>query len=174
MTNASGVECNQAWSTADVPRAWGAFLEGWHWSWFTTNTFRNDTHPEAAGKTWNRWIHQLNRHIFGVRYTKRLHDGVIWARGLEYQRRGVIHFHALIGRVPATVRRLDWMDVWDGLAGYARIEPYDPTRGARYYLGKYVLKGGEVDLGGPLRVLAPLFDLRPGSNDSRAEEGVPE
>lgn len=39
----------------------------------------------------------------------------------------------------------------------------------RYYLGKYVLKGGQVDLGGPLRTHAPLFEgleLRPGCGDS--------
>ena len=91
---------------------------------------------------------------------------MIWARGQEYQRRGVIHFHSLIGRIPESVRRLDWMDSWDDLAGFARIEKYDSTKGARFYLGKYVLKGGQVDLGGPLRPTTPLFDLQPGCGDS--------
>lgn len=152
-----------------LPKVWGDFLAHWPWSWFTTNTFRNEVHPEAAGKTWNLWIHQLNRDIFGNRYWKRQGDGVIWARGEEYQRRGVIHFHALIGHIPSTVRRLDWMDRWNELAGFARVEAYDPAKGARYYLGKYVLKGGQVDLGGPLRTHAPLFEgleLRPGCGDS--------
>lgn len=144
---------------------WAEFLDEWPWDWFTTHTFRHEIYPEAANKVWNRWIHQLNRHVFGVRYTNRPHDGVTWARGLEYQRRGVIHFHALLGRIPSTTRRLDWMDKWTKLAGYARIQPYDPTRGARYYLSKYVLKGGEIDLGGPLRG-GPLFELRPGCGNS--------
>jgi hypothetical protein len=133
-----------------VAEAYGLFLERWPWSWFTTNTFRTEIHPEAAGKVWKRWIHLLNREIFGSRYWSRPQDGVIWARGLEYQRRGVIHFHALLGRIPASVRRLAWMDRWNELAGFARIEPYDPSKGARYYLGKYVLKGGDINLGGPL------------------------
>ena len=149
-----------------LPDVWAGFLDRWAWNWFTTNTFRSEIHPEAAGKVWGRWIHQLNREVFGVRYWKRPADGVIWARGQEYQQRGVIHFHALIGRVPGWVRRLDWMDSWDELAGFARIEAYEPTRGARFYLGKYVLKGGQVDVGGPLAPAAPLFDLRPGCGDS--------
>ncbi len=148
-----------------LPDVWATFLDRWHWSWFTTNTFRNEIHPEAAGKTWNRWILLLNRDIFGSRYWNRSGDGVMWARGQEYQRRGVIHFHALVGRVPSTRRRLDWMDKWDELAGFARIEAYDPTRGARYYLGKYILKGGLVDTGGPMAQSTPLFDLRPGCGD---------
>jgi hypothetical protein len=86
--------------------SWAQFLDRWPWDWFTTHTFRDDIHPEAANKVWNRWVHQLNRHVFGIRYTHRPNDGVTWARGLEYQRRGVIHFHALIGRIPNTVRRL--------------------------------------------------------------------
>lgn len=142
-----------------LPDVWAGFLNRWKWNWFTTNTFRNEIHPEASDKTWNLWIHQLNRQIFGARYWKRASDGVIWARGQEYQRRGVIHFHALIGRIPDSVRRLDWMDCWDDLAGFARIEKYDPAKGARFYLGKYVLKGGQVDVGGPLRPPTPLFDL---------------
>lgn len=162
----SHTKIQEANENQSLPDVWASFLDRWNWSWFTTNTFRNEIHPEAASKTWDLWVHQLNRKIFGSRYWKRPSDGVIWARGQEYQRRGVIHFHALIGRVPQAVRRLDWMDTWDELAGFARIEAYDPARGARYYLGKYVLKGGQVDVGGPLAPVAPLFDLRPGCGDS--------
>jgi hypothetical protein len=32
--------------------------------------------------------------------------------------------------------------------GYSWIEPYEPGRGANYYLGKYLAKGGEIDVGG--------------------------
>lgn len=130
--------------------AYGSLIDRYSWDWFATLTFREEVHPEVAHKCFMRWTHGLNRNIFGVRYWKRPADGVTWARGLEYQKRGVIHYHALIGRVPGDVRRLDYMDAWDELAGYARIEPYDATKGARFYLGKYVLKGGQVDIGGPV------------------------
>lgn len=32
------------------------------------------------------------------------------------------------------------MDKWDELAGYARIYPYNPGLGARFYVTKYVAK----------------------------------
>jgi hypothetical protein len=48
------------------------------------------------------------------------------------------------------------MDRWYAIGGFARIEAYDPTKGALFYLSKYVLKGGQVDVGGPLDY-SPLF-----------------
>jgi hypothetical protein len=152
----------------ELVNEWAAFLDHWPWDWFTTNTFREEIHPESAGKVWNKWLHQLNREIFGSRYWNRPNDGVIWARGLEYQRRGVIHFHGLIGRVPELTAPLVWMDKWNDLAGFARIFPYDPGKGARFYLSKYVLKGGQIDLGGPLRMQHQqvFLELRPGSGNS--------
>lgn len=158
MTRRGYVSEIGVFSLHQLPDVWGEFLSVWPWSWFTTHTFRRETHPESANKVWRLWIHQLNRQIFGPRYYKRSSDGVIWARGSEYQQRGALHYHALIGRVPDWVHRLDWLDAWDDLAGFARVEPYDPSKGARFYLGKYVLKGGEVDLGGPL-TFSPLFNF---------------
>jgi hypothetical protein len=156
----------------ELQEQWAAFTDRWPWSWFATNTFREETHPEAAGKVWDLFIHKLNREIFGVRYTNRAGEGVIWVRGLEYQRRRVIHFHALIGRVPDFVRRLDWVDEWNDLAGFARIFPYDPAKGARFYLSKYVLKGGQIDLGGPLKgVYEPFLELRPGCAELLSRRG---
>ena len=92
-------------------------------------------------------------------------NGAVYSTSMRY-----------LGRIPGSVRRLDWMDRWNQLAGYARIEAYDPKKGARYYLGKYVVKGGEIDLGGPLED-PPLFDLRPGcwglpSRRGRTGEGA--
>jgi hypothetical protein len=48
------------------------------------------------------------------------------------------------------LRRLTWMDRWHELAGYARIEPIESTAAVARYVSKYVVKGGEIDLGGPL------------------------
>ena len=73
-------------------------------------------------------------------------------RSSEYQVRGAIHYHAIIGRVPDRVRRLDYVDRWDDMAGYARIYAYERGKGAEFYLSKssYAWKHGEIDLGGPL------------------------
>jgi hypothetical protein len=45
-------------------------------------------------------------------------------RALEYQKRDVIHYHALLAGVQ-DLRRLTWMDRWHELAGYGRIEPIE-------------------------------------------------
>ena len=39
--------------------------------------------------------------------------------------------------------------LWDALAGFARIEPIALEAAVRGYVSKYVLKGGEIELGGP-------------------------
>jgi hypothetical protein len=74
-----------------------------------------------------------------------------WVRASEPQRRGAIHFHALLGGAGLSeVRRLSHMDKWNELAGYARIMPPVSNDAVRRYCAKYVVKGGEIDLGGPL------------------------
>ena len=117
------------------------------WNWFGTFTFKKITHPEAANKVWMKFTHQLNREIFGCRYTKRKGEGVIWSRGSEFQNRGALHYHALLGLIPDRVRRLDYLDYWHNLAGFARIYPYEPGKGAEQYISKsaYAFKKGEID-----------------------------
>jgi hypothetical protein len=56
----------------------------------------------------------------------------------EWQRRGAVHFHALLLNVRG-LRRLDLKDYWER-CGFARVVAYDPMRGANYYLGKYLFK----------------------------------
>jgi len=73
---------------------------------------------------------------------------VTWARGLELQRRGTIHFHVLVAGV-GDVRRLTIMDEWARLAGWARIRPVEHQDRVAKYVSKYVAKGGEIDVGGP-------------------------
>ncbi|MEU2608626.1 replication initiator [Streptomyces albus] len=53
-----------------------------------------------AGRLWNRWVHTLRRHLAtagGITQTRlREHLIVSFAKVAEYQRRGAIHFHAVI------------------------------------------------------------------------------
>lgn len=138
-----------------LSRSYGEFLrelsERIDFKWFATLTFRDPVHPEQAGRRFDRWVHNLNRKVYGVRYTGRK-QGVRWIRAIEWQRREVIHFHCLIADIPEVwnpeekdFRRLCWMDEWSKENGYARIYPYDKSLGACYYLGKYIGKGGEID-----------------------------
>ena len=145
----------------ELTEAWSSFLDRWPWDWFATLTFRGDAvHPETAEKRFRVWISKINRTLYGPRWAKH-GKGVRWVRALERQRRGVVHFHALIGGDRLVeLRRLTWMDKWDELAGFARIEPPRSSEAVRRYCAKYVIKGGEIDMGGPLRV-SSLLDLWP-------------
>jgi hypothetical protein len=137
---------------SDLADAWADYLGRWEWDWFCTLTFRGDAvHPEAADKRFRVWASKINRELYGPRWWKH-GKGVWWVRAVEMQRRGVPHFHALLrGAGVDELRRLSWMDEWARLAGWARIEPPDDANAVRAYCAKYVAKGGEIDLGGPLR-----------------------
>jgi hypothetical protein len=144
--------------------------------WFTTLTFQDETHPESAIKAFHRWVHGMNRKIYGVRYTQRPADGISSVVAIEYQRRGVVHFHALQGGTKArsgrlltkdaqaffvvterherAYRRLAAMDAWFEMAGIARIFQYRREGGAERYVSKYITKagGGDIFLAGPFGV----------------------
>lgn len=128
--------------------SWAELLGRWSWEWFCTLTFVSDrVHPERADKCFRVWLAKVNHAAFG-RHWRRRGKGVLWARGTEFQRRGSVHFHALLARV-GSVRRLSMMDEWSRLAGWARIRPVARQDLVRKYVSKYVAKGGEIDLGGP-------------------------
>lgn len=155
-------------SPFSLPKVWAQFLDKpeWDWKWYCHLTFRDRdpgadglrkfVHPESALKVWDSFTHTLNKEIFGNRYYKRKTDGVTYARATEFQTRGALHYHAIIGRVPDTVRRMDYVDEWFRMGGFARIYAYLPGHGAEGYLSKscYAWKRGEIDLGGPLAHLS--------------------
>ena len=133
----------------NVPSSWGKWLHGFSWAWWCHLTFLTPPARERAEKLFTAWIHGLNQKLFGRSYF-RFHDGARWVRGMEWQRRGAIHFHVLI----AEVDRLD-IDMavrkWKKLSGGdVVVELYDRTRGATHYLAKVYcgLQTGEIHIGG--------------------------
>jgi hypothetical protein len=144
---------------ARLVEEWTAFLMRFPMQWFCTMTFAYPIHPEAADKLWRLWISKLNRSIYGVRWYRHDHTQVFWIRALEWQRRDVIHYHALVGDVRdmnTLARRLDWMDEWRALAGIARIYTIESDEDVRRYVSKYVTKGGEIELSRSLRFVPSL------------------
>ncbi len=154
-------------------QSWIDFINHWSWNWFCTFTFRGDSvHPEKADKLFRVFISKINRALYGSRWYKH-GQGVKWIRAIEMQRRGVIHYHALIGGVGVEdLRRLTYMDEWDDMAGYARIEPIDSAEAVIAYISKYVLKDGEIDLGGPLHDLDHPLLKDAGVLQVRPQEGI--
>ncbi len=139
-----------------IRNAWCEFLGQWQWEWFCTLTFRDIVHPEAADKSFRYFTSKLNRQLYGPRWYKKAHGGIPWVRALEYQRRGVIHFHAMFSAVEG-LRRLTCMDEWNEIAGFARIEAIVDKWAVRRYVTKYCLKEGEIELGGALSRPARLL-----------------
>lgn len=148
--------------STDLPTAWGDLLGRWSWDLFGSHTFREDVHPEAAFKIFRLFVSILNRKLYGPRWFKH-GKGIVWVCAMERQARGVVHFHTLL-KSPELVElmRSTWRPgerkgslvndvngLWDALAGFARIEPIALEAAVRGYVAKYVLKGGEIELGGP-------------------------
>ena len=148
LDDAEGNSSSSIVSATDLRGAWATFLGQYPWQWFGTFTFRRgEVHPEAADKRFRLFISKANRALYGPRWAKK-RMGISWVRGLERQRRGTVHYHALFSGV-GKLRRLTYMDLWDQLAGFARIEAPRNQRRVLEYISKYVVKGGEIDLGGP-------------------------
>lgn len=121
-----------------LAEAWGQFLSGYPWDWFATLTFREPVGSFRAHRLFGYFVRDIEK-AAGI--------PIAWFRGDEYgPRGGRLHLHALMLNV-AHLRRLTWMDDWNRRAGYARILPFDPGRGAAYYCAKYVTKQfGDWDL----------------------------
>ena len=64
--------------------------------WFATLTFRDPVHVEVAVGRFKRWIRHVNIALYGGNFVKKK-KGVTWFRAMERQKRGVLHFHCLIG-----------------------------------------------------------------------------
>lgn len=137
--------------------AWVNWLEeiGWKiggWILFATFTFASPTHPEQADRQLRRYLYGLQRRYFTRRQINRGH-GLSWVVADEYQRRGVLHFHVLIGGHVGliTENKNNLGAAWwkQGLVfgvqehtGIARVENVRQDVRVRAYTAKYVSKNG--------------------------------
>ena len=131
----------------ELKSAWSEWLDGMEWDWYVTLTFKNEIHPEQAERNFRRWVRRLNEKRHGKRFRKK-GKGISWVRAIEMQRRGVIHFHVLLKGLEG-IRYLRGHRLWKVSGkrnGFSWIESYHPHRGATGYLGKYIGKGGDIDI----------------------------
>lgn len=121
-------------SNSQVKEAWGKFLSTqFDWDLFATLTFRDNVTERLANTRFKNFIRTM-RHRTGHRSE--------FIRVTEYGKwnRAKPHYHCLIGNAK-DIRRLGMVDWWWGQGyGIARVEKYDSSKGAGYYLGKYLLK----------------------------------
>jgi hypothetical protein len=140
--------CGHRWSENPVTDALGKWLTELHqqypWDWFATLTFAREGITPAGAQYWfRRYLDGAGEAGIAKPYAFRADEyGPLHGR---------YHLHALVGNVShlqiycgARLQKNEWGNpccwVHRWPCGYARIFPYDPQRGASYYLSKYVVK----------------------------------
>jgi hypothetical protein len=114
--------------SSPLVEGWGDFLSQFHWDWFVTLTFNFDVKTFTAHRRCATWLRELENAAGSP---------IFWFRGDEYgERFGRFHMHLLIGNV-AHLGRIAWMNRWQKRNGFARVFPFDPAKGAAYYVAKY-------------------------------------
>ena len=152
------------WFKHDLQKDWLEFISRYDFDLFATFTFRDEIEPWKAEKRFQKWLGSLNHTLFGWRY-RRQGKGIRYAVAYEYQKRGTLHFHALLGaKGLKELNREHIAKLWKSngqrdkktgtlvdriINGHAVIDIYDPARGAKQYLTKYIFKGGEIDIFAP-------------------------
>jgi len=121
-------------------RALGEWLSLPPWGWYVTHTFKKEfVSPKQADKAWYAWFNDLRICVKAAGAPSCYGpESPFYFRVTEYQDRGTLHYHSLIGAVGDT-RRLLFKDLWE-IDGYARVEAYEPNKGANCYVGKYLTK----------------------------------
>jgi len=139
-----------------IQTAWVEFARKFEpYDIFVTLTFKEGVHPEQATKRYYRFIRKINERLFGRNYRRR-GKGVVWIRALEWQRRGVLHFHSIIGNGAWRLLRIGVTELWEndkkyklsrnGDNGKAWVERYDSVKDGAQYLAKYLTKERQGDI----------------------------
>lgn len=164
----------------------GDFLNGYPWAHYLTLTFRPPQHYKRAtdpgllahGEPWGRFSKRIHsaapvsqdyalRQWGAFRRTMARAAAVplFWFYGVEHgEQFGRLHLHALTGnteRLPVATIREYWR------SGWSHVKPYDPRKGASYYITKYVTKElAEWDISGDVDNAQQMARYRaPGRND---------
>jgi hypothetical protein len=115
-----------------------------------TLTYEFERHPQHALENLKGLVQMLNVGQLGKDYQRRVkHSYFSYVFVLEYQRRGVVHWHGIVGSWVDWKAIHQWWQKSCGWAWIARIDDPNNFRsggnkvGAYRYLAKYLTKGGE-------------------------------
>src|SRR5690606_6091061 len=84
------------WFKIDLQEEWVELISRYEFDLFVTLTFKDDIDPCKAEHRFKKWIGAINCNLFTWRY-KRKGLGIRYVVGIEYQKRGTLHLHALLG-----------------------------------------------------------------------------
>jgi len=124
----------------ELKEAWGNYIEGLaDWKLFGTMTFAD---PQGVpGYTRPGW--SCAKRAFRVlkEQAQPALGELSYVRMFEIKRdREVPHIHFLMGGTDDELRRMDLVDFGYRNWGITRVEKYDASKGAAFYLCKYVTK----------------------------------
>ncbi len=154
---------NTGYFKLDLQKDWFDLISRYDFDLYATFTFRDEIKPWKAEKRFQKWLGSLNCDLFGWRYSRK-GLGIRYAVAYEYQKRGTLHFHALLGAKGLKELDREYIaKLWkcNGqrdkkgtlvdriINGRAVIDIYDPARGAKQYLTKHIPKGVEIDIFAP-------------------------
>jgi hypothetical protein len=117
---------------SNLVSAYGNFISQWPWDHYATLTFGRRMSQPRCLQHWDEFIDSAGRLT---------HGRVAWVRADEQRWSGfgspqiLLHFHALLKyqNVPAPEAVTT---LWKSRSGDAKVEFYDPARGAAWYLAK--------------------------------------
>ena len=123
-----------------------------HWMWFWTITFRDSFWDSCSdsdslrppSKDWalraiDSLLHELQQEVGSP---------IIWVIGADFGKLGRFHLHILLANVDGV-----FMDEWKAKAsrrfGRNKLDYYDPSRSAAYYVAQHALTDtGDIHFGG--------------------------
>lgn len=151
---------------------WLSLIQEQEWELFVSLTFQHDVmSPVLARQRFDKWMGSLNCDLFGWRY-RRKGKGIRYALGIEYQKRGVVHFHVLMS-APGLLENVSYKRMhalWQTngqrnprtgafvteirkgkevprlVNGYLWVNRVEDQNCVTGYLTKYISKGGQIDL----------------------------
>lgn len=139
----------QAWADyiIQLPRTIGQRYEYWgHLTYRKAEEIPSHHAQDIVKKRFDYFTREINTRLYGKRWMRQ-GKGVFGAMAIEKHKSGYPHHHFIMGGegLRAGMRRLEMMDMWFALWGFARIWDYAGDAGA-IYITKYVSKGGIVDV----------------------------
>lgn len=145
---------------ADARHAWGQWLAKAPWDVFVTLTDPGYPHPETMVKRARYLEASVNDGLYGKGWHRK-GQGIETVTGLERQKRGSVHTHAL-WRLPDHQARdrsqfslAHWQKFASSLGGYAWLQIPRDSADVAAYVSKYVVKDGELVLGDRFQPEAP-------------------
>lgn len=124
------------------------------WTTFLTLTYRDlDSDPIKCDKDFRWLIRVLNKELFGKRYTRKVgHSYFAYFVATEYQKRGTLHFHALIDR-PVHYKLIH--DFWGRYFGFAKTSKITDIYATAIYCVKYCIKESDYRMYVPRALYKP-------------------